>query len=364
VGVPSELEYVYNQICQCSRPEQLFGGSNGAPMTKDLLSSIRKNLIKICHPNLYAKNPDALYYADQASSILNALFDEGVKRIESGVYGKDEFENHTGDPISEIKTRKRVYKIYRNLVEGDYANIYYAETEMDGGIKTKVCIKVAKSKSDNDLFQQEISVLKKIKHQSLPTYIEDFKTTDGLQSVVLGYIDGMDLLTIKELKRYAGGVPQEHLCWMMSRLLSVLGFLHLNNTLHCNLEPGNIMIRPRDHNGFLIDLIGSVSNPTGKSKFKIYSENFSPPEALEKKPPVPASDIYSLGKCMVYLAGGDVTRNSLPKGIDPKLREFLFSLIPENVLSRKMDAWECYHELAELRVKLFGTEHQFLPFEI
>jgi serine/threonine protein kinase len=360
MSIPAELEYVYNKICQCTRPEQLFGTNNGSPLTKDDLSSLRKSLIKICHTDRYTKNPDALYYASEASSILNKLYDEAVKRINGGVYGKDEFENHDGTPISEIKTGKRLYKIYRNLAEGDYTNVFYAETVLDDGIGASTCIKVIKEKSDNDLLQGEIDVLKRIKHKSLPAYIEDFRTTDGLRAIVTHYIDGSDAIAMRE-GNWRTGVPPYDWCWMFERFLSILGFLHLNKTLHCYLEPGNLIVRGRDHNGFLIDLIGSVSNPTGKSKFKLFAENYSPPEALDKKPPVPASDLYSLGKCMLYLAGGDVEKNILPNNYDQRLREFLLGFVEEDVPDRRSDAWECWHELRDLRVKIFGAK-VFSPF--
>jgi hypothetical protein len=72
--------------------------------------------------------------------------------------------------------------------------------------------------------------------------------------------------------------------------------------------------------------------------------------------------MYSLGKSMVYLLGGNIKTNELPKSVDKRIKDFLMKFLHINPIERTRDAWKSWHELSNLREKVFGTRHQFLEF--
>ncbi len=216
--------------------------------------------------------------------------------------------------------------------------------------------------------QNEIRMIKLLHHEAsiyskhLPVLLDQFKTSQGQLGMVMKRLDAYDLYTIRE--KYKKGIPAHHIIWVFRRVLSVLGFAHSKGIIHGNVEPAHIMIRPRDHNVYLLDWSYSVYKPgtTGQG-FKAINEEYSPPEVAQRKPPIPASDLYSLAKCMVFLLGGDIKNNSMPDKVDEKIQRFIQFFLRESPIQRPQDAWKMYRELDDLREDVFGP-HRFREFSM
>jgi hypothetical protein len=94
-------------------------------------------------------------------------------------------------------------------------------------------------------------------------------------------------------------------------------------------------------------------------RIKVFSEDYSHPEVAKKLAPMPHHDLYSLGKCMIYLLGGDVENNKLPSEVNIVLRKFILEFIH----CRVTDAWKKYSELREIRKKVLGHKG-FVTFKM
>jgi hypothetical protein len=278
-------------------------------------------------------------------------------------------ELHASDLMnsdSPITTKRSTYRIVSVLARGDLATIYEGVQAYCDKETTRVCVKVANDTFDNDLLQQEVQILKLFEEETeaqskhIPTVIDVFEAASGHWGTVLELIDGFDLVSIRE--KYPNGVPQEHVVWIFQRALSALGFAHSKGVIHANIEPTHLMVRPRDHNLYLIDWSCALLRPaqTGQT-FICLNEEYSAPEVAERKLPLPASDLYSLGRTMVYLLGGDLQTNSLPDSVDPDLVRFIEFFLRNSPRQRAQDAWEMHQELVYLRTRIFG-EHEFLEF--
>jgi len=278
-----------------------------------------------------------------------------------------------------IRTEGSEYEALAVLAHGDLATIYDGRRRSDGA---RVAIKIAEDSQDNDLIQAEVSALRllrsapspQLKH--LPVVLDQLHTRDGRQGTVLEYLDGFDLLKVRE--RLPRGLPVRHLIWLMRRCLSVLGWAHSRGVLHGNLDPAHILCRAADHNVWVIDWCYAIVNPaqTGQG-FRCLNEEYSPPEVAARKPPLPAADLYSLGKCMFYILGGDPRHKTLPpvspsgvgaaaEPFDPipdPLQRFLQFCVLDSPLSRAQDAWEAYRYLERLRQEIWGP-HQFIELTI
>lgn len=175
-------------------------------------------------------------------------------------------------------------------------------------------------------------------------------------------INGLDLCSLRE--RLPGGVPQRHLVWIMRRVLSVLGWAHKNGILRGNVEPTHLLVRPADHNVWLVDWSWAIVEPakTGRT-FRCLNEDYGPPEARDRKAPLPSSDLHSLGKAMIYAAGGDPATNPRPDTVDLRLQRFLRFFVVESALGRAGDAWDMSQQLDNLREEVFGR-HAFLALEV
>ncbi len=275
-----------------------------------------------------------------------------------------------------IRTERGEYEATSVLAHGDLATIYDGRRRADGA---RIVIKLAAESQDNDLIQAEVSALRLLRSEPspqlkhLPVVLDQLHTRDGRQGTVFEYLDGFDLLKVRE--RLPRGLPVRHLIWLMRRCLSVLGWAHSRGVLHGNLDPAHILCRAADHNVWVIDWCYSIINPaqTGQG-FRCLNQEYSPPEVAARKPPLPAADLYALGKCMFYVLGGDPRNKTLPavspaaaggppEPIPDKLQRFLQFFVLESPLARAQDAWESYRYLERLREELWGP-HQFIELTI
>lgn len=356
------LTEVYQKLLGAVCPEDIFGEipEAGEP-GKKAIKKVFRDLSKIVHPDLYVGDNNKTIMAKEAFQILNALNAEAEKRLEMGTYGqritKEDDENTAGS--FRIKTAKREYVIQSVLAAGDLSNVYRGKVIGVNGLEGQVAVKILFEVEDNDLAFNEIKVLKifeslpsqQSKH--LPTLLDYFKTTDGQYGIILRYFDGYDLHTVRE--KYTLGLNPQHVAWILARALSALGYAHHQNIIHGNIEPAHILIRPRDHNVCLTDWSYACVNPLlAGDSFKVHNEPYSPPEVIQRKPPLPSSDIYSLGKTMIYLLGGDPKTNYVPNGCPMPFKMFLQSMVIESPLQRPRDAWDLYRYLNEVRTNIWG----------
>lgn len=276
-------------------------------------------------------------------------------------------EDH-GPVDFRVDTAKASYHVTAVIGYGDISTVYGGDMDRTDGGRRQVAVKIADDAEDNDLIQREARTLALLTEQRsrqrkhFPRLLDQFKTPDGRAANVFGHLDGYDLVRVRE--KYPDGVPDVHLLWIFRRCLSALGWAHSRGVLHGNLEPAHILLRPRDHNIWLVDWSWSVVNPamTGDG-FKALNEPYSAPEVGERKRPIPPSDMYALGQCMVFAAGGDPATGAIPEHVDDRLARLLKFFTRTSPLQRAQDAWEMYTRLEALRDEMFG-DHKFRRFEI
>jgi hypothetical protein len=278
-----------------------------------------------------------------------------------------------GDRVAfTVKAGQVEYAIDATLAHGDLAMVYGGEQRGGGA---RVAVKVADDAGDNDLMAAEVRALRLLRveqspqQKHLPVVLDTFRTSDGRAGTIFEALDGLDLVALKERlaerdPSTGGALDPRHMIWLMRRCLSVLGWAHSRGVLHGNLDPAHIVVRAQDHNVWLIDWCYAIVNPTGTGEsFRCLNEEYSAPEVRDKKPPLPSADLYSLGKCMIYAAGGDVARGTLPDSMDERLQRFIKFLIVDSALGRAQDAWSLYAQLDKLREQIYGG-HEFVVLEV
>jgi len=327
-----------------------------------------KNFIKLYHPDQFASRPNELQAATEIVKILNEFKRRAISRIQSGLYGNRTPEDYT----SVIDTTLHEYFVTELLVEGSQADIYHAyylDPRDPASSRKDVVIKIIADPAGNGLVEREIAFYQTLSHFCFPTYVEDFYTTRGKRAIVLGYVpDGCDLIELTrkyQLLYRAPGLPQEHLVWILDRFLNALGLLHEKGILHGNLQPDNLIIQPKTHNGLLIDFLHCRIAPAADDVFAVVNPAYCAPEVLTRHfRPHPVSDIYALGCCMIEMLGGINT--SLDDSIDlhPSLRMFLHKMVLPDPSRRAADAWMLAGELKTLRQQLYGADHHFVSLDL
>lgn len=263
-----------------------------------------------------------------------------------------------------VTTARASYRADALIARGELTSVFAAHGP--GG--DEVALKIASDRADNDLLLNEARVLERLHgaehgaRRHLPRLLDQFKTSDGRVGNVLDRLDGMDLTAIRE--RLPGGVPARHLVWIMRRCLATLGWAHARGVLHGNVDPAHILVRPHDHMVWVVDWCYGVVEPaTTGDRFKALNEIYSPPEVADRKAPVPASDLYALGKTLIFAAGGDPKAKTLPDEVDERFARLLRFLVVESARGRAQDAWQLYLEVDRVREQIWGP-HKFEPFDI
>ena len=357
--VPAELQALHDNLMAAQFPEDVFGGQS----SKEEVAKIFRQLVKLAHPDRYNGNTEASLLAQKTFQRLGELHDLAKSAFNEGTYGqkKGGKKEETFDFV--IKTRRGEYHLREVVADGDLSTVYAGDFLRDG-VTVEIVAKITTEVEDNDLAQNEVRTIKTLREavddsydfgKHLPVLLSQFKTTDGPIGTIWERMEGCDLFQVRE--KYPTGVPQEHAVWMLNRILLVLGFVHQQGVLHGNIDPSHIMIRPRDHNGWLIDWSYAIEKPKSSGQgFRVWNEAYSAPEVQHKGTPLPSSDLYSLGKVMIFCLGGNPETGEMPDRVDERLQRFIHYFCYEDQRTRTQDAWEARESLTHLRRNIFGPD--------
>lgn len=247
------------------------------------------------------------------------------------------------------------YEIVRVIGEGGFGITYEGRHILNPRIRA--CLKQNLEISDEnaELLTREAELLERVHHRSLPAFRDLYRLPDQSMVLAMSYIEGKSL--DKVIAKHKALDPEE-VGWIAERALDALYYLHRQGIVHGDVKPSNILIQPKDHNIFLVDYGLSTIKPTSTSKPAGYTKVFSAPEVLQAKPPLPESDIYSLGLTMIYAWGGDPIAQSNPEYVPAAMQEFVKTLTHHNPLERA--SWEkedLIKKLSDARYAAFGRRH-------
>lgn len=330
----------------------VFGALNGSIMEQlEELKSLFNLMAKTVHPDRYITESDKKIAHNTFINLKN-WYELAIKDIEGKTYGQK--------IATKIQTKKNTYFIYDLFKTGDAADIYNCVDSKNPG--RNLVLKIANDKSNNDLINNEIKVLKKLygetdkksdlitNHTCAP--VEVFEA-DGRQAIVFEKLNGF--YTLEDvIKTYPNGIDPKSMAWMFRRLLSILAVVHDLGYVHCGVIPSNFMINPDNHNGKLIDFIGT-SEIRGKNKVVIPEyKDFYPPEALNKIELSPATDIFMAVKCMLMLTG----KQEIPSTI----MNLFKSCLIESPAKRPNKSLDIYHDFSKTIDAIW--ERKFIKFEM
>jgi serine/threonine protein kinase len=367
-----ELQQILSQLRNAHNPEDVFGmpvqGMSDAEVNAEVKRTYMR-LLQIADPDFYPTDEQARQAAAQANALLHRFYEDARAKIADATYGRNvSRQASTSSDGTTISVGEREYRIESTLAQGDLSTIYSGTMTDSGRSGGAVVLKLATDPADNDLMQNELRVLRYLhtepgvyaKH--LPPVFDDLRTQDGRMGLILGKVEGFDLNRVKQ--KYPDGIPQRHIIWVFRRLLSILGYAHSKGVIHGNVEPAHVLLSASDHNIFLLDWAYSLYKPAAMGQgFRALNAQYSAPEVAEKKPPLPASDLYSAGKCMIFLLGGNIETDEMPTAVDERIQRFIKFFVRQSAVQRPQDAWEMYGRLDDLRQEVFGP-HQFIEFQM
>ena len=215
-----------------------------------------------------------------------------------------------------IPSRLGPYLLVRPLGRGGCGRTFEARHERLG---TRACIKISLSAELDDLVLHEARVLWDLHHPSLPTLRDVLFCPDGRPALVMRFVEGTPLDEAAPLD-----VPTA--LQVLGRLLRALKVLHHRGIVHNDVKPANILLEPDRHGVVLVDFGMATVRPVATSRAEGFTPLFVAPEVEAGAPPLPESDLYSLGLSVLWALGGDVSTRVLPAGVPDPLLDLLVSL--------------------------------------
>jgi serine/threonine protein kinase len=148
-------------------------------------------------------------------------------------------------------------------------------------------------------------------------------------------------------------LPQEHVNWVLSRLLEYTAYLAQVDFVHCGLMPENVFIVPENHGIIIISFyhltrIGSTVK-TISAKYK----DWYPPELLQTKLATSGVDLEMVKKIAIYLLGDQ-------SGAGVKLRKTHNADFINFLIKRHDDPYNTYKEYRELLKNNFESKFHVL----
>ncbi len=264
---------------------------------------------------------------------------------------------------------KHRYQPHRILDIGDIADLHFATDEDD----REVVLKISRVQGGEVLMKNEATKVKKIQDHAVkggkktsyshyfPELIEDFPAKDKFQKHVNVFVHEPGFYNLEKIHEKHPALDGRHIAWIFKRLLTAIGFANNAGIVHAAILPSHVRIYPgmagqKDDKAHTLMLVGWGHSINDGEVIKTISTKYRswyPPEVLGKKAAFPSTDIYLAAKCMVYLAGGDITTGDCP-GLPKKMSMFLRSLLAEGQRMRPSEAWNLLEDFSDLLKSLYG----------
>lgn len=352
LGLANELR----QLQALANPERFMGN----PPAQDLAREIQSRLLE-----WHAGALSALESPTDAPTVEAAVETPSTWRHEGPAVMDAEPRGDRAGAGFAVTAGAHRYQLDGRRIAGDIAAVHRGRCVEGPRAGLEVAAKVALDRADNGLVLAEIQTLQRLhaaegaqRHQ-LPELLDLFQSGERA-GLIMTWCSGLDGMLLRE--RFPGGIPPEHVIWIGRRLLSVAGFAHKHGVVHANIEPAHVIVRPEDHHVSLVDWCWSVTEPARtRQGFRVYNPDYSAPEVQQKKPPLPAADLYSIGRCLLFFLGGDLNSGEMPAQVDDRLQRFVRYLTRPSPLQRAQDAWDMFVELERVRASIYGP-HRFQEF--
>ncbi|MDE5842492.1 MAG: protein kinase family protein [Muribaculaceae bacterium] len=109
-------------------------------------------------------------------------------------------------------------------------------------------------------YRKEWMIGRQLKHEGLPMYRDACLRGEDIY-IVMEYVDGAtleDFVHTDEGSRYFR--RKSNVREFFSKLIEILGYLHRNGVIHCDIKASNVMLRHSDRSVILIDLDKAYSD--------------------------------------------------------------------------------------------------------
>ncbi len=185
------------------------------------------------------------------------------------------------------------FKAIKNLGEGAEGYVYLC---WDANLEREVAIKLVTGMDDNeDYSEQIISEARMVAKIANPYVIPIFEVgmIGSMPYLVFEYIKGM---TLTEHLKTQGKLAENDALMMLTKLAKGLESAHVQDIMHLDLSPGNILLDQVGNPRIMDFGLAQVNSAMDKSHQVVKgTPRYLSPEHLSDSALTPATDIYALG---------------------------------------------------------------------
>ncbi|XP_067042239.1 serine/threonine-protein kinase DCLK1-like isoform X6 [Acropora muricata] len=161
------------------------------------------------------------------------------------LYPAHVFEKESPDTVQDPKKIKRerisvhgFYRIGKVIGDGNFAVVRECRNRKTNKEFALKIISKAKVKGKEHMVENEISILRRVKHKNIVELIEEYETPKEI-FLVMELVKGGDLFeAIVKATKYT----EKDACHMIRDLASALEYLHSMNIVHRDIKPENLLV--------------------------------------------------------------------------------------------------------------------------
>lgn len=368
--MPNSLEVIQGRLAAATTFAEIFGVMPKGDLPQQLkqLKSRYKYLVKQTHPDQVEASlrglanivfPEVVRFYERAEQALTAgRYDKVITA--SGAVGTDVvFSSAT----ERYTVAEEPYKA------GDFSSVYIGQDSKS----RPIIAKVATAPAMNAYLTAEATVIRTLRSKSaasgLLPYLPELVDTVALTEAgnveyrvnVFRHIPGLVSLTDIH-QAYPKGLPPEDAAWIWRRLLAQALAANVLGVVHGAIVPDHVLVHPTTREPLHLGWVHSVERPQERqARITTVIDRFRawyPPEVFAREIPTHQTDLYMVGKTMIYLAGGDVERNTFPRHYPTLMKEVVTSLIAEDPHDRPADGHAVMRDFTSRIRQLWGKKYR------
>ena len=376
--MPSSLEVIHGKLAVATTFAEIFGvlPKGDAVERERYLKLQYRNLVKLTHPDRVPAQERTL--ANSVFADLVQFYEQARNALKAGTYQEkaSAASNARTAPASDVvlTSSTQSYTIAGEaFVAGDFSNLHLGQTKSGEA----VLVKVAADFAANAYLAQEATFLRRVDMmpaaKGLKPYMPQLLDTLMLAEAgneqyrvnVFRHKPGFVSLTDIHAA-YPQGLHPKDAAWIWRRLIAQALAAQVLGVVHGAIVPDHLLLNPQTHEPLHIGWVHSVERPQERqARITTVIDRFRdwyPPEVFAREIPTLQTDLYMVGKTMIYLAGGDVARNRFPSHYPEIMKDTVAQLISQNPGDRPRDGHVLLREFTTGIRSLWGT--QFRPLTL
>lgn len=234
---------------------------------------------------------------EEAMAMLEAQtsgFERALQPLRDWIGGIDESELSVGDQVG-------MWRLTGRIASGGMGTVFVAE-RADGLFRQRVAIKLLRGRSATPMLEQRLAaerqILAELQHPSIARLYDGGTTPAGRPYLVMEHIEGQPLDAWCEAQ--ALGLRERVALFL--RVCDAVQAAHRRLVVHCDLKPGNVLVRA-DGQPVLLDFgIARLLGQDSGDADGFCTPAYASPELRRGGAPVgTSSDIFSLGALLAEL---------------------------------------------------------------